>query len=68
MRGLGINLPLLKYQDITKIIGANTEESLHIGVNNGIVGEINQYINSLKKSHSKFNVIITTLGFILLLQ
>ena len=53
------NLPLLKYQDITKIIGANTEESLHIGVNNGIVGEINQYINSLKKSHSKFNVIIT---------
>ena len=53
------NLPLLKYQDITKIIGANTEESLHIGINNGIVGEINQYINSLKKSHSKFNVIIT---------
>ena len=53
------NLPLLKFQDITKIIGANTEESLHIGVNNGIVGEINQYINSLKKSHSKFNVIIT---------
>ena len=53
------NLPLLKYQDITKIIGANTEESLHIGVNNGIVGEINQYINSLKKSYSEFNVIIT---------
>ena len=53
------NLPLLKFQDITKIIGANTEESLHIGINNGIVGEINQYINSLKKSHSKFNVIIT---------
>ena len=53
------NLPLLKFQDITKIIGANTEESLHIGINNGIVGEINQYISSLKKSHSKFNVIIT---------
>ena len=53
------NLPLLKFQDITKIIGANTEESLHIGINNGIVGEINQYINSLKKSHSRFNVIIT---------
>ena len=53
------NLPLLKFQDITKIIGANTEESLHIGVNNGIVGEINQYINSLKKSYSEFNVIIT---------
>ena len=53
------NLPLLKFQDITKIIGANTEESLHIGINNGIVGEINQYINSLKKSYSEFNVIIT---------
>jgi type III pantothenate kinase len=53
------NLPLLKFQDINKTIGNNTEESLHIGVNNGIVGEINQYINNLKKSYSEFNVIIT---------
>ena len=53
------NLPLVKFQDINKTIGTNTEESLHIGVNNGIVGEINQYINSLKKSYSEFNVIIT---------
>ena len=57
------NLPLLKFQDITKIIGANTEESLHIGINNGIVGEINQYINSLKKSYSEFNVIITAVSY-----
>ena len=53
------NLPLVKFQDINKTIGTNTEESLHIGVNNGIVGEINQYINNLKKSYSEFNVIIT---------
>ena len=53
------NLPLVKFQDVNKTIGTNTEESLHIGVNNGIVGEINQYINSLKKSYSEFNVIIT---------
>ena len=53
------NLPLLKFQDINKIIGNNTEESLHIGVNNGIVGEINQYIKNLKKIYSEFNVIIT---------
>ena len=53
------NLPLVKFQDINKTIGINTEESLHIGVNNGIVGEINQYINNLKKSYSEFNVIIT---------
>ena len=53
------NLPLLKFQDVNKTIGTNTEESLHIGVNSGIVGEINQYINSLKKSYSEFNVIIT---------
>ena len=53
------NLPLVKFQDINKTIGTNTEESLHIGVNNGIVGEINQYINILKKSYSEFNVIIT---------
>ena len=53
------NLPLLKFQDLNKIIGTNTEESIHIGINNGIVGEINQYINSLKKSYSEFNIIIT---------
>ena len=53
------NLPLVNFQDVNKTIGTNTEESLHIGVNNGIVGEINQYINSLKKSYSEFNVIIT---------
>ena len=53
------NLPLVKFQDVNKTIGTNTEESLHIGVNNGIVGEINQYINNLKKSYSEFNVIIT---------
>ena len=53
------NLPLVKFQDVNKTIGTNTEESLHIGINNGIVGEINQYINNLKKSYSEFNVIIT---------
>ena len=53
------NLPLVKLQDDKKTNATKTKESLHIGINNGIVGEINQYINNLKKSYSEFNVIIT---------
>ena len=53
------NLPLLKYESIDKILGLTTNESIHIGVYNGVLGEINQYIYSLEKSYPKFNVIIT---------
>jgi len=53
------NLPLLKYNNVEKMIGSNTDESIHIGVNNGIVGEINEYINRLEEKYLKLNVIIT---------
>ena len=53
------NLPLLKHENIDKILGLTTDESIYIGVYNGVLGEINHYISSLKKSYSEFNVIIT---------
>ena len=53
------NLPLLKFNSVEKMIGSSTEESIHIGVSNGIIGEINEYINRLEEKYIKLNVIIT---------
>ena len=53
------NLPLLEFENIEKILGLTTNESIQIGVYNGIIGEINHYISTLKKSYSEFNIIIT---------
>ena len=53
------NLPLLKFKNVDKIIGYSTDESIHIGVSNGIIGEINEYINRLEEKYLKLNVIIT---------
>ena len=53
------NLPLLEFENIEKILGLTTNESIQIGVNNGIIGEINHYISTLKKSYPEFNIIIT---------
>ena len=44
------NLPLLEFENIEKILGLTTSESIQIGVSNGIIGEINHYISTLKKS------------------
>ena len=43
------NLPLLEYENIEKILGLTTNESIQIGVYNGIIGEINHYISTQKK-------------------
>jgi len=53
------NLPLLEFNDVIKIIGSNTDESIHIGVLTGIIGEINEYIYRLEKKYLKLNIIIT---------
>ena len=53
------NLPLLEFNDVNKIIGSTTDESIHIGVLTGIIGEINEYINRLEEKHLKLNIIIT---------
>ena len=53
------NLPLLEFENIEKILGLTTNESIQIGVYNGILGEINHYVSTLKKSYPEFNIIIT---------
>lgn len=52
-------LPLLEFKKINKIIGSTTDDSIHIGISNGIIGEIKEYIRCLSKSYLNFNVIIT---------
>ena len=53
------NLPFLEFKDLDKIIGSSTDESIHIGVSTGIIGEINEYINRLEEKYLKLNIIIT---------
>ena len=53
------NLPLLEFNDVNKIIGSTTDESIHIGVLTGIIGEINECINRLEEKYLKLNIIIT---------
>ena len=53
------SLPLLEFENIEKILGLTTSESIQIGVYNGIIGEINHYTSTLKKSYPEFNIIIT---------
>ena len=53
------NLPFLEFNDIDKIIGSNTNDSIHIGVSTGIIGEIKEYISRLEKKYLNLNIIIT---------
>ena len=53
------NLPSLEFKYTEKNIGTNTEESIHIGVSNGIISEVNRFINNLKTDYPDLNVIIT---------
>ena len=53
------NLPSLEIRYIDKNFGINTKESMHIGISNGIISEVNRFINNLKKDYPDLNVIIT---------
>ena len=52
------NLPLLEFEETENIIGSTTNESIHSGIYNGVIAEVNNYIELLKKEYPKLNVII----------
>ena len=52
------NLPLLEFEETENLIGSTTNESIHSGIYNGVIAEVNNYIDILKKEHPKLNVII----------
>ena len=53
------NLPLLKYSKTDSLIGDNTKNSIHTGVFNGILGEINSFISMYEESFGKIRIILT---------
>lgn len=52
-------LPLLKKNENFQIIGKSTSEAIISGVQNGILFEMDGYINTLKSKHNDLNVILT---------
>ncbi|MDD3004737.1 type III pantothenate kinase [Flavobacterium sp.] len=52
-------LPLLTPKYPQDFIGNSTQESLHSGVLNGILYEIEGFINQYQKQYSKFTIILT---------
>ena len=53
------NLPLLEFKEIDTLIGSNTEDSIHSGIYNGIIAEINYHIEKLFIDYNDLNVVIT---------
>ncbi|HEY6144324.1 MAG TPA: type III pantothenate kinase [Flavobacterium sp.] len=52
-------LPLLELENPTHFIGKSTSESIHSGVVNGLVCEIDGFIAEYKALHSNFIIILT---------
>ena len=59
LNNLTENLPLLESKVPISIIGMNTEESIHSGVVNGILLEIEGVIDAYKRNYEDLTVILT---------
>jgi type III pantothenate kinase len=53
------NLPLLNPKQINNKIGKNTEDSIHCGIINGIVSELNDTIDQYKTEFKEIRIILT---------
>lgn len=53
------NLPLVKYQNFNKLLGANTEESILSGVINGMRAEIDGIIDEYSANYENLRIIMT---------
>lgn len=52
-------LPLLTFNTNHLLVGATTEECIWAGVQNGVIAEIDGYIDALQKKYSHLEVILT---------
>ncbi|PWA05705.1 type III pantothenate kinase [Flavobacterium psychrotolerans] len=68
LHGYTANLPLLSIENFEKdknqdlkldLIGNSTQQSIHSGVINGIVNEIDGFINQYREQYPKFIIILT---------
>ena len=53
------NLPILQPKDINFLTGKNTEESIHSGVINGIISELDGSINQYRSKYEEIRIILT---------
>jgi type III pantothenate kinase len=53
------NLPLLNFKNITNFVGKSTEESIHSGVVNGVIHEVNGIISQYKNEFKEIRIILT---------
>ena len=59
LHNLTANLPLLDAQAPKQLIGSSTSESIHSGIINGILKEIDGVINEYEKKYQDLTVILT---------
>jgi len=52
-------LPLLELENPDHFIGNSTQQSIHSGVVNGMIHEIDGFINQYKEEYKKFTIILT---------
>jgi len=52
-------LPLVKFEDDFQLLGTNTETAIRAGVQQGILFEVEQYINHFNNLYKKLQIIIT---------
>ncbi len=53
------NLPILQPKDINFLTGKNTKESIHSGVINGIISELDGSINQYRSKYEEIRIILT---------
>jgi type III pantothenate kinase len=59
LNNLTANLPLLETEQPKNIIGDSTETSIHSGIINGIIFEIDGVVNEYQKKYSDLTIILT---------
>lgn len=52
-------LPLLEPSEIVELVGNSTEKSIHSGVINGVINEIDGIINQYRKKNTNLTVVLT---------
>lgn len=52
-------LPLLEPSEIVELVGDSTEKSIHSGVINGVINEIDGIINQYRKKNADLTVVLT---------
>jgi len=52
-------LPLLEPEYTSKLIGSSTELSIHSGIINGIISEIDSFVNQYRKKNKDLTVVLT---------